>query len=162
MPSLCAPLLIFLSGRLVVPRSRYLKGCALYLSATASPLITNESGKIVKVPLCFYVRGRAANKVRGGEDSEMNCHVSIKVPIAQGGKVLWEKDGQFSGQIVEPQTREFLKDCVLTWCKQNGVDPLTIAAEKSECNPSARHAFIIASWTVNNRMTDHAVAEMFW
>ena len=50
MPPLCAPLLIFLGGRLVVPLLRYLKGCALYLSATASPLITNESGKVVNAP----------------------------------------------------------------------------------------------------------------
>ena len=46
----------FLQGRLVVPRSRSAKGCALYLSATASPLITNESGKVVNVSPFYSVR----------------------------------------------------------------------------------------------------------
>ena len=65
MPSLCAPLLIFLGGRLVVPLLRDLKGCALYLSATASPLITNESGKVVNVPLFPSCKRVAQDKVRG-------------------------------------------------------------------------------------------------
>lgn len=74
-----------------MPLARSAKGCALYLSATASPLITNESGKVVNVPLRFYVRGWAANNVRGGKGVVVmrnDCDVSKNEIVKRFGRAL--------------------------------------------------------------------------
>ena len=97
-----------------MPRSRSAKGCALYLSATVSPLITNESGKVVNVPFCFYMRGGATSKVHGSENEG-----AIQVELMSG----------FVGAVVAVLLTKVI-EIIIYWNRRQAIIPGIVA----ECN----------------------------